>query len=354
MAKAKLKVGLVGCGGISGAHFPGWQKLNPECQVVAICDILDTALQKRGTEFSIPKEQWYLDHREMLKHADIDAVDICVPNMVHEEITVNSLKAGKHVMCEKPLAPTPAAVRRMIAARDKAGKLLMCAQSARFERSSQTMKAYLDTGALGEIYYARSHCLRRRFIPGWNKGLSFIDRDYSGGGPCIDIGVHVLDTTLNFMGFPEPVTVSGIAPCKLGKRKDIRGWWGEWDRDAMTVEDFAVGFVRFDNGAAMSLECSWLLNIKEKEYSRIILCGTEAGAEWPALTLHGETAGSLTDTQLTFNDDRVGGHQSEIQAFSQAILKGGESPVPAEQSLKVLRILDGIYRSYAAGKEVKV
>lgn len=354
MAKAKLRVGLVGCGGISGAHLNGWQKLNPQCQVVAICDVLESALQRRGEEFHIPREQWYLDHREMLRKAEIDAVDVCVPNMVHEEITVNSLKAGKHVLCEKPLAPAPGAVRRMIAARDKAGRLLMCAQSQRFERSSQHLKAYLDTGALGEIYYARAHALRRRFIPGWNKGLSFIARDYSGGGPCIDIGVHVLDTTLNFMGFPEPVSVSGIAPCRLGRRTDIRGWWGEWDRQAMTVEDFAAGFVRFDNGAAMSLECSWLLDIKEREYSRIVLCGTEAGAEWPALTVHGEKAGSVTDTQLSFPDDHVGGHQSEILAFSRAILEGGPSPVPAEQSLTVMRILDGIYRSYEAGREVKV
>ncbi|MBN2448893.1 MAG: Gfo/Idh/MocA family oxidoreductase [Lentisphaeria bacterium] len=348
---AKLKVGLVGCGGISRVHFNGWDRLYPECEVTAICDILPAALERRGGEFEIPREQWYLDHRDMLRNADIDAVDVCVPNGVHAEIAINALKAGKHVICEKPLAPTPAEIRRMIAARDKAGKILMTAQHQRFERSSQNLKAYLDTGALGEVYYCRAHFLRRRFLP---VRPSFITKGESGGGPCIDIGVHILDLALHFMGFPEPVSVSGITPCKLGKRKDIRGWWGEWDRERMSVEDFAAGFVRFADGSALSLECSWLLNIREREYQRIVLCGTEAGAEWPALTVHGETAGCLTDSQLAFPDDRADGHHTELLAFARAILKGEPSPVPSEDSLKVLRILDGLYRSFEMGKEVKV
>lgn len=350
-AGPKLRVGLVGCGGISHVHFTGWDRLYPECEVVAICDILPEAMERRGTEFEVPRDQWYLDHREMLKQADLDAVDICVPNGAHAEIAINSLKAGKHVLCEKPLAPTPAEIKRMIAAKNKAGKILMTAQHQRFERSSQNLKAYLNTGVLGDVYYCRTHLLRRRFIPA---RPSFISKAISGGGPCIDIGVHTLDLALHFMGFPNPVTVSGIAPCKLGKRTDIRGWWGEWDRSKMDVEDFATCFVRFDNGAALSLECSWLLNIKEKEYQRIVLCGTEAGAEWPAMTVHSEKAGCLIDEQLAFQDDRADGHHTEILAFARAVLKGEPSPVPPEQSLIVLRILDGLYRSHELGREVEV
>jgi predicted dehydrogenase len=354
MATPKLRVGLVGCGGISGVHLDGWKKLNPHCQVVALCDILAAPLRHRGEQYGVPKDQWYLDHRAMLRKADIDAVDICTPNRSHAEITINSLKAGKHVLCEKPLAPTPVEIVRMIAARNKARKLLMTAQHQRFERSSQNLKAFLDTGALGKVYYARSHFLRRRFIPGWGGGLSFIDKSRSGGGPCIDIGVHVLDLTLHFMGHPEPESVSGITPCVLGKRKDLRGWWGEWDRRRMTVEDFAAGFIRFKNGAVLSLECSWLLNIREKEYQKIWLMGTEAGAEWPQLGVFGEKAGNLTDIQLAFPDDRADGHHTELAAFRDAIFNRKPSPVPPEQSLNVLRILDGLYRSHQAGKEVRI
>ena len=354
MSKPRLKVGLVGCGGISSVHLAGWKKLNPDCRVTALCDIAPAAMQNRGAEYEIPKDQWYADHRDLLKHADVDAVDICVPNGAHAEIAIHSLKAGKHVICEKPLAPTPAEIRRMIAARDRSKRLLMTAQHQRFQRSSQNLKAYIDTGALGDIYYARVQAIRRRLIPGWGGGLSFIDKKRSGGGPCIDIGVHVLDLTMHLMDHPEPVSVSGYAPCKLGKRTDIRGFWGDWDRDKMTVEDFAVGFVRFQNGAALTLECSWLLNIKESELLRIQLCGTEAGAEWPALTVYGEKAGCITDTQLAFPDDKAQPHHTELAAFSEAILRRKASPVPPEQSLNVMRILDGLYRSHALGREVRV
>ena len=348
---AKLKVGLVGCGGISRVHFMGWERLYPECEIVAICDILDEALERRGTEFEIPREQWYLDHKDMLRKADIDAVDVCVPNGAHAEISINALNAGKHVICEKPLAPSPDEIIRMIRARDDAGKILMTAQHQRFMRNSQALKDYLDNNSLGDIYYTRAHFLRRRNIPA---RPSFIQKAASGGGPCIDIGVHILDLALHFMGFPEPVSVTGVTPLKLGKRTDIRGLWGEWDRDLMDVEDFAAGFVRFANGEALSLECSWLLNIKEREYQRIVLCGTEAGAEWPALTVHGESTGSLVDSQLTFRDDRADGHHTEILQFARAIFREEASPVPPEQSLIAMRILDGLYRSHISGGEVTI
>ena len=135
---------------------------------------------------------------------------------------------------------------------------------------------------------------------------------------------------------------------------DIRGHWGEWDRERMSVEDFAAGFVRFSNGAALSLECSWLANIREPEVTKITLIGTESGAEWPDLMVFSEKAGNLTDTKLAFVDNGLGGHAQEIAAFADAVLNNKPSPVPAEQSLKVQRILDGLYRSNESGGEVKV
>ena len=156
---------------------------------------------------------------------------------------------------------------------------------------------------------------------------------------------------------PPPPVKSGLLddpPQKLAKRADIRGWWGEWDRDRITVEDFAAGFVRFKNGAALSLECSWLANIREPEVTKITLIGTEAGAEWPVLSVFGEKAGSTTDINLKFPDDGVGGHQKEIAAFAEAVLTGKPSPVPTEQSLNVIKILDGLYRSSETGREVQL
>ena len=350
MGMDELRVGVVGCGGISGVHVQGWKRLEPECRVVALCDIKEDALQNRGKQLGVPEDQWYLSHTKLLKNADVDAIDICTPNMAHAPIAIDALAAGKHVICEKPLAPTPDKIKAMIAARDKAGKILMTAQHQRFERKSQHLKAFLLTGALGDIYYARTHCLRRRQIPARS---SFIIKEESGGGPCIDIGVHGLDLTLWLMGHPEPVAVSGVSMCKLGRRKDIRGWWGDWERDKMSVEDFAAGFIRFADGAALSLEVSWLLNI-EQAYQKIWLMGTEAGAEWPDLTIYGEKEGCSMDTQLGFPDDKADGHHVELEYFADAIFEDGPSPVPAEQSLNVARILDGIYRSQETGGEVKV
>jgi predicted dehydrogenase len=352
-AAPKLRVGLIGCGGISGVHIDGWKRLNPDCQIVACADPIEDRRNNRGDQIGLPKEMRFPYLKDMLAAGvKLDAIDICANNAAHAPEAILGLDSGLHVLCEKPLAMNPQQVKDMIAARDRAkNRILMTAQHMRFENRSVRLKEYLKSGCLGEVYYARAHFLRRRFLPA---RIGFIDKTISGGGPTIDIGVHILDLTLHLMGHPEPVSVSGITPQKLAKRQDIRGWWGEWDRDKITVEDFAAGFIRFKNGAALSLECSWLANIKEPETTSITLMGTDAGCQWPDLEIFGEEAGSTTDIKLQFSDDKVGGHQKEIAAFSQAILAGAPSPVPAEQSLNVIRILDGLYRSSETGKEVTV
>ena len=351
--KPKLRVGLVGCGGISGVHLDGWKRLHPTAQIVACADPIEERRHQRGDELGLPKEARFPYLKDMLKAGiELDAVDCCTTNAGHAPVAIEALNHGLHVLCEKPLTTKPELVRKMIAARNKArNKILMTAQHMRFQNNSVRMHEYLKSGVLGEVYYARAQFLRRRYLP---VRIGFIDKNISGGGPTIDIGVHILDLALHFMNYPEPVSVSAITPQKMAKRKDIRGWWGEWDREKITVEDFAAGFIRFKNGSALTLECSWLTNMKELELTKITLMGTDAGAEWPELTIHGETAGSLTDTTLKFSDDNVGGHQKEIAAFADAILTGKPSPVPAEQSLNVIRILDGLYRSNASGKEVMV
>jgi predicted dehydrogenase len=352
-AKPKLRVALIGCGGISGVHIDGWKRLNPTAKIVACADPIEERRHHRGDEIGLLKEVRFPYLSDILKAGiEFDAVDICASNAAHCPVTCEALAAGKHVLCEKPLATTPDQVRQMIAARDAAkDKILMTAQSMRFQNNSLHLHEYLKGGSLGEIYYARAQFIRRRYLPA---RIGFIDKNISGGGPTIDIGVHILDLALLLMGHPEPVSVSAVVQQKLAKRNDIRGWWGEWDRDKITVEDFAAGFVRFKNGAALTLECSWLLNIKEKESIKLSLMGTEAGAEWPECTIHGESAGSLTDIQLSYPDDHVGGHQKEIAYFTDAILNNKPSPVPTEQSLSVIRILDGLYRSHASGREVTV
>ena len=348
MAKT-LKVGIIGVGGIAGAHFPGWHA-SPIAEMAAFADLVPDVLQRVGKEQGVSK--LYNDPKELIADPDIDIIDVCTPNMYHTPLAVAALEAGKHVICEKPLAPTPKDIQKMIAARDKSGKLLMTAQHFRFDGKSQALKAEIDGGVLGNVYHARCWMLRRSGAP---TRPGFILKQHSGGGPCIDIGVHILDLTLWMMGHPKPVSVSGVTQDVLAKKPGAFSNWGgpipkEWD-----VEEFASAFVRFANGATLILEVSWLLNHKSGpgEDMQMWLYGDQGGAHWPQneiLTTNNKTQQHM-DTLL---QNAAGGeaHAKECIAFAEAVKAGAPSPVPAEQSLDVISILDGLYQSAAKGKEV--
>jgi predicted dehydrogenase len=286
---------------------------------------------------------------------EIDIIDICTPNMYHRDQAVAALGAGKHVICEKPLAPTPDDIRAMIAARDASGKLLMTAQHFRFRGVSQAVKQEIETGVLGNVYHARSWQLRRNGIP---VRPGFILKEHSGGGPTIDIGVHILDLTLWLMGHPKPVAVTGVARAALAHHEGAFGVWGMVPvPPEMDVEDYAVAFVRFDDGSTLILEVSWLLHHDvQGEDSRIWLYGTEGGCEWPKgqfLSTNYVTR-QLYNRTVQLTKDTMEPHALECVEFAKAVAEGLPSPVPAEHSLYVQTILDGIYRSQATGGEVAV
>ncbi|MCB9162500.1 MAG: Gfo/Idh/MocA family oxidoreductase, partial [Caldilineaceae bacterium] len=250
-----LKVGLIGVGGIARTHMPGWEA-STDAEIVAGSDISGAALATWAATYGVDRTS--TDPADIINDPDIDIIDVCTPNMVHEELVIAALDAGKHVICEKPLAPTPDAIRRMIAARDETGKTLMTAQHFRFKGNSRAMKAEIETGTLGDIYHARSWMLRRGWIPA---RPGFIYKKNSGGGPTIDIGVHILDLTLWLMGNPQPVAVTGVADARLAHHPGQFGAWQDIDVPAdFDVEDFAAAFVRFDNGATLVLEVSWFLH----------------------------------------------------------------------------------------------
>jgi len=349
---AALKVGVIGIGGIAHTHLPGWQA-SSNAEIVAGCDIREDVLSNWGREHGV--EKLCNNPGDIFGDADIDIVDICTPNRYHAPLAIAALEAGKHVLCEKPLAPTPQEIDQMILARDRSGKMLMTAQHFRFQGSSKAMKAELDSGALGDIYHARSWMLRRGGAP---TSSGFILKQHSGGGPCIDIGVHILDLTLWFMGNPEPVSVTGVARAELAHQEGAFSGWGrnpipqEYD-----VEDFAAAFVRFDNGAILILEVSWLLHHDtEGEDMQMWLYGTKGGAHWPKcefLSSNHQTRQFYNKTlKLIYNG--LEPHAQECVEFAQAIVDGAPSPVPAEQSRQVIKILDGIYRSQESGGEVKL
>lgn len=351
MAK-KLKVGMLGLGGIAHTHVPGWNA-SPYAELVAGSDV-NTAVfpawkEKHGMS------RFYENALDLIKDPEIDIIDICTPNMFHAPQAVAALEAGKHVICEKPLAPTPDDICKMIAARDRSGKLLMTAQHFRFRGVTQAMKTEIATGILGEVYHARSWMLRRSLLP---TAPTFIYKKNSGGGPTIDIGVHILDTTLWLMGHPRPVAVSGVARTALAKHKDAFSSWGRsLVPQDIDVEDFAAAFIRFDNGATLILEVSWLLHHNTAgEDAKIWLYGSEGGCEWPSATFMTSNYATrqLLNTTLQTIQDTLEPHALECVEFAKAVAEGLPSPVPPEQSLYVQTILDGIYRSQIAGQEVTV
>lgn len=346
-----LKVGFIGTGGIAHAHMPGWLS-SPHTEVVAASDVAQGAVDAWGQKYGTPKLT--TDAYALINDPSIDIIDICTPNNYHAELTIAALDAGKHVLCEKPLAPTPAEIESMIAARDRSGKMLMTAQHQRFRGVSKALKAEIDAGALGEVYHARGWYLRRAAVP---IRPGFILKEQATGGACIDIGVHILDLTLWMMGNPKPVAVSGVSRTELANQAGAFSIWGGEIPKEMDVEEFAAAFVRFDNGASLMLEISWMLHHNtEVEDMRMWLYGKNGGSEWPACNIY-QTNNTLQqhyNRSLHMTSDANPPHAQECIEFAQAIVDGADSPVPAEQSLQVARILDAVYRSQEAGHEIRL
>ncbi|MAS35790.1 MAG: oxidoreductase [Anaerolineaceae bacterium] len=345
-----LKVGVIGVGGIARVHMPGWAA-SEHAEAIAGCDLDEAVLQKWGKEHGITRLTTKAE--DLFSDPDIDIIDIITPNMYHAPLAIAAMEAGKDVICEKPLAPTPDDIRRMIEARDRTGKMLMTAQHFRFKGNSRAMKAEIDAGALGDVYHARSWMLRRDGLP---IRPGFLLKQHSGGGATIDIGVHILDLTLWMMGNPKPISVTGVARTELGKLPGAFTRWGDVP-DFMDVEETALAFVRFENGATMVLEVSWMIHHDTQgEDMQMWLYGTKGGSHWPVCNIYSTNYETRQQYNLTLQKtaDIMEPHALECVEFARAVAEGAPSPVPAEQSLQVLTILDGIYRSQQTGGEVRL
>jgi predicted dehydrogenase len=318
----------------------------PFAEVAALADASLEALARGAA--AVPAAGRHDDWRDLVARPDLDVIDVCTPNALHAPVALAALRSGKHVLCEKPLATTAAEVAALADAARASGRVLMAAQQLRYDRAAAQLKGLIDAGMLGEVYYARAQWLRRRLLPA---RPTFTERRLSGGGPAFDIGVHVLDLACWFMGWPEPVSVSAGAGTFLARRADLTGEWGEWDRDRLDVEDFAAGFVRFANGAVVTLETSWLAFQPERETVKVQCYGTRGGLVWPDGVLSGETGRAPWDLRLA-DGSRNAPHHDEIRAFAEAVRDGRPSPVPVAESLNGIRILEALYRSSELRREV--
>jgi predicted dehydrogenase len=348
MVPHQLSVAVVGTGLIArDQHLPAWLKM-AEVKVAAVADPSAQSLAAVYDQFGIDRRVG--DYRELLDDKTIDVIDVCVPSGLHAEVTVAALSAGKHVLCEKPMATSRADAAAMLDAWRASGKKLMIGQHMRFEPSVRRLRAWLSRHPPGEIYYGRAQWLRRRRLPG---RPGFTERKLSGGGALYDLGVHILDLAWWMMGCPAPTSVSGTAFQHLIRRTDIGSEWGQWNPQTIDVEDFAAGMVRFANGAALSLETSWLALQPETEFHRVQLYGTHAGILWPEGIIIGEEDQTPWDLKL----EPVAGEKAQRQAiyeFARAVIDDLPVPIPPEQSATAIAMLEGIYASSVAGREVTV
>lgn len=347
-----IKVGVIGTGGISGVHLGGYSR-NPNVEIYALCDINEKNLAKRAEEYKVSRT--FTDYREMLALKELDAVSVCTWNSAHAECAIAALRAGKHVLCEKPMALNTAQAQEMEKAAKENGKLLMIGFVRRFGNDCAVLKDFIDSGSFGEIYYAKAQYLRRKGCPGgW-----FGDKSRSGGGPLIDLGVHVIDLCRYLMGGPQPVSVYGATFSKLGDRrhiKDARGYSSTVvsKDDIFDVEDMATALIRFDNGAVLSVEASFSLNI-EKDVGNIELFGTKAGCKLdPELTIFTDMNDYLANVKLSQSTALSfdGLFDNEINHFVECIETGKPCRNPAQDGVTLMKILDGIYESARTGHEV--
>ena len=352
---AKLRIGIIGSGGIAqGCHMKGYAALPDDCEIVACADVNEATAKAAAEKFDVPAT--YTDYREMLAKEGLDAVSVATPNKFHKDPTIDALNAGVHVLCEKPLGMNADECRAMCATARDSGKILQVGLQSRFNGPSRWMKEYIDAGNMGDVQFARAQALRRRGVPGWGV---FINKELQGGGPLIDIGVHILDLTLFLMGYPKPVSATGRIWDTLGKDPALYNGFGDYDRSKFTVEDFAVGMIKFDNGAVVSLESSFMANGPDK--FETFLYGTKAGAKVDpyasgntALEIFTEQNKLLMDVQPNNIPKVESAHSAEVKAFVDAIVAGAPSPVPGENGLILNAIFDAIYRSSETGNEEKV
>ncbi|NEW07398.1 Gfo/Idh/MocA family oxidoreductase [Paenibacillus sp. SYP-B3998] len=354
MIVKKSKIGIIGLGSISDMHLKSYQKLE-EVEVFAVCDLNQERAEEKAKQYGA--SHVYTNYKDLLANPEIEAVSICTWNNSHAEISIAALHAGKHVLVEKPLCRTVEEALQIEAAVRETGKTLQVGFVRRYDTNAQLVKRFINNGELGEVYYAKASCIRRLGNPGgW-----FADKERSGGGPLIDLGVHVIDVCWYLMGRPKPVSVSGNTYKKLGNRAHIRNLSfyqaADYDPSVNGVEDMANALIRFENGASLLVDVSFTLHAKKDEIS-VKLYGDQGGVELePELLLVTEKHDTIlnitpqTDNKSINIDEAF---YNEVSHFVSCCRTGSTPISPVEDGLTMMKILCAIYESAAKGTEIQL
>jgi len=332
--------GIIGCGGIGLSHLRRLLQMD-EAEVKAGCDVNPASLATFGDRTGLPKSSLYGDYRELLKRDDVDAALVCLPNRLHSPVTVEAFEAGKHVYCEKPMATSLAEAQAMVDAAERSGGKLMVGVQSRFRGDVQALKRRIDTGVLGEVYYAKCAWMRRSGLPGW--GSWFTTRADAGAGPIYDIGVHVLDLTLWFMGNFRPAAAYASSYAKFGPaRRGLSGWGTHHTEGVFDVEDLSTALLRMEGGASVAFEVSWVSHI-EKPRIAVELMGADGGFSLETATIYTTEEGSHVDSKVHF--DEVDMYLASLKHFVECIQEDGEPMTRPDEMLGLQRALDMILKS---------
>jgi predicted dehydrogenase len=347
----KLRVGIIGTGNIAKvAHLPNYKKLE-DVELAACADIDLKAAKAVSKEFKIP--HFYKDYNEMLEKESLDAVSVCTPNVIHKDPTVAALKAGVHVLSEKPMAGSLSGARQMYEASKKYKRILIVGYQTRFRIDLNSLKDLVQAGELGEVYYSRALALRRWGVP---VRPTFIDKKLSGGGPLLDIGCYAVDMIMYVLGFPAPKTAYAVTYDKICKDPSMakkEGWGGHWKPQSFNVEDSAFGFVKFRNGMTMLLETNWA-SFSPADVFGIVLLGTRGGAQLTPLEIYKDILQKRVVIKPHDEIKQPDIYEQRIFKFVESVRKGKPLFCPAIEGLKDQAILDAVGRSAELEKEVRV
>ena len=368
-ASKKVRIAFIGCGWIADSHMKALLN-QPDVEIVAGADLIPGKAKKFFEKYGLENVKTdYASHKELIadKSLNLDAVTICTYNRQHAEPAIAALKAGLHVLLEKPFTVTLDEAVEVVKAEKESGKILSIGFQPRMDENMKMIKKVVDSGALGKIYYIQTGGGRRRGIP-TPFGTTFIEDKTAGIGALGDIGCYSLDMVLNAIGYPKPLTVSGYKSNFFGTDPNysnyVKTGHPEY-ADLFGVDDFAAAFIRLEGGIILDFRIAWAMNLDTP--GDTIIMGTKGSLRIPStecwngtvggpMTLYHEVCGEQTQTEIPIIDmkKKSGLFDLKIRTFLDAVKENGTAPVPSSQILYTQAIIDGIAKSAEAGHEIEI
>lgn len=357
----KLRIGIIGTGGIAGSHIASYKK-QPDVEVVAGADLIPGKAEKFFKDNEVEAKA-FTDYKEMIDTMNLDAVSVCTYNRTHAECTIYALEHGLPVLLEKPMTVTLEEAVAIREAEKKSGKIVSVGFQPRFDANMQMIKKIVQSGELGRVYYVQTGGGRRHGIPvSWSE--TFIENDKAGFGALGDIGCYSIDLVMNALGNPKPLTVTGTATDYFGTTPEAYSQVGKPEcAKKFSVDDFASAYIRLEGGIILDFRIAWYMHLDTP--GDTIIMGTKGSLRIPStdcwngsfnkpMTIYHDVAGEPVETVVPLLPATTDPFDRKIRSFLNAVITGSEAPVPTSQIIYNQAILDGIQRSSDCGHEVEI